>query len=430
MLLFGGSDAAKVEKKSPRVSSSAKTPPPPSSPPKYARSSDSSDLIVYVQPDGSTDRPHKGRSYAHLLKPKLHGEKDKRKTKRSTAEQKKQSKKKNAAAASAAHKSSAITKSQELVAVDEEELARCRALLQLDAPGKPDEKKTTPAEPAKTKNVTEQAPKDVKKKAAPEPKAPPVQEKKPKVAKPPVEVTREEKKPVKAAPTKPVESEPVKVKRAKPPAPPVVPEAPAVFNTPDENDDDNENQTNSVVNRALHFVKNMFQLSDDSLTAEHTHEDPLLDLAQEQQQHHHHSRKLLSFDEHPLQTNDDWSYVAASVSKRQLLAAKTNKRSATSKAADSKEKKVKSTKTADADKPKVGWAYRYRISRYLNAQKANRAGTRSKPAGKGAPKSKDSKQASLSKSTSKKTSSKADTKVTKRKLLTYPDADDSRHDHV
>ncbi|CAF5067956.1 unnamed protein product, partial [Rotaria socialis] len=40
-------------------------------------------------------------------------------------------------------------------------------------------------------------------------------------------------------------------------------------------DDDDEEQHVSVVGRAYHFVKNVFQLSDDALSDNHTHKNPI-----------------------------------------------------------------------------------------------------------------------------------------------------------
>ena len=180
-----------------------------------------------------------------------------------------------------------------------------------------------------------------------------------------------------------------------------------------ESDDiDNDEKNNSVVGRAYHFVKNMFQLSDDVLENNQTHEeDEILSSTQEQQ--HRPSRKLLSINndyEFKLYLNEFnnqqslLSLSAVSLSKRHLLTVKTDKRST-----PSKDKKANSEK----NKPKVGWAYRYRISRYLNDQKTRRSGHGNRAIGGGR-----SKQQQIdSKQSNKKTSSSTNTKIAKRKLL-------------
>ncbi|UJR27220.1 hypothetical protein I4U23_008516 [Adineta vaga] len=473
LLLFGGSDLSKGEKKSPRISSSSK-PSIPSSPPKYARSSESNDLMVYIRPEtSSTARAHKGRSYTHLLKAKPHADKEKKKVKRSTIEQKKSIRKKN----STQHKSSPTTKSQELVAIDDQELNRCRALLHLDIPDNIEEKiekkekKPRSIKPSKIENDIEEETKNIKKKVVPEETSSPVIDKKTKITKVIKETNSDEKKPVKVSTTKTNDNRPVtssivdipiktsssqsttntKSKRDHKSQSSRVVEQ--VVNSFDTNDDQTENSTDSVVNRAFHFVKNMFQLSDDSLNGDPKDDNHLIDIANEQQQqqhhHHHHSRKLLTIDEHDTegsiiifnQTNeydinlnfnnkpsiettddaDDLTYVTTSISKRQLLSVKTNKQASPSKSSNTKEKKAKSKPVTNAAKPKVGWAYRYRISRYLNAQKMKRTGNKNKGSGKGEEKSQHSK----SKQKSKKTNSKNDTKVSKRKLLGYCATDDS-----
>jgi len=95
-----------------------------------------------------------------------------------------------------------------------------------------------------------------------------------------------------------------------------------------------------------------------------------------------------------------------SIYKRQLLSIKTNKRSISSKTTNTKEKKTNS----DANKPKVGWAYRYRISRFLADQKTKRSGHGKKAIGGG-------KSTQQQQHINKRTSLSSNTKVSKRKLL-------------
>ncbi len=212
--------------------------------------------------------------------------------------------------------------------------------------------------------------------------------------------------------------------KSKPETNPIIEETTESFDT-----------NNSVVDRALHFVKNMFQLSDDLLNDNHAQQDHIIDITneQQQQQHHHHSRKLLTIDDNDVEipmitynnTDDydfdlydnDLTFVVTSVSKRQLLSVKTNKHATSSKASNIKEKKTKVTTNTDATKPKVGWTYRYRISRYLDAEKMKRTGNKNKVTGEGKPKHSNQNH--------KKTSSSSDTKVSKRKLLAYDSNDDS-----
>lgn len=193
--------------------------------------------------------------------------------------------------------------------------------------------------------------------------------------------------------------------------------------------DETYHSNNSVVDRAYHFVKNIFQLSDDILEMESGPKQPIIDLIQEQQRNHHHSRKLLSIDnlnadqfETPFDRsssasiNEHSSPIEAHIVKRRLLSTKTGK--SASKTNRVKEKKSKSSeKITDANKPKVGWAYRYRISRYLAAQKSPRGGS-----GK---RNKLPAVAAKSKAVQKKSSSSGNSKVTKRKLLEHRDDADA-----
>jgi hypothetical protein len=190
-------------------------------------------------------------------------------------------------------------------------------------------------------------------------------------------------------------------------------------NEPDEIE--NEDKNNSVVGRAYYFVKNMFQLSDDILENNHTHEEDQIFSSNNEQQHRA-SRKLLSIDD---KNNDqlddifiDLSLSDISISKRQLLSVKTNKRSISSK---TKEKKTNS----DSKKPKVGWAYRYRISRFLADQKMKRSGRGNKAIGGG----KSKQQQQQQQLRNKKTSSSSNTKVVKRKLLELDFDDETNLDN-
>jgi hypothetical protein len=346
------------------------------------------------------------------------------------------------------------TKTRDLVAIndDDDERDRCRALLHIDhqtslTPTKEIKKTKQKKKPeknsisSKVKNLTAQA----KKKVATKVKSLPINDKKKtKNVKPSKSNTKsvrnEKKKPVdKPSETQPLTPPPVNEvpsKHQTPPPPPPPPNTkpkrekpPPVNQIPiepldmDESIDmDNDEKNNSVVGRAYHFVKNMFQLSDDILENNHTHEeDQILSSTNEQQ--HRQSRKLLSvvddinnYQLDPQETlivpSDDSLSSIASISKRQLLSVKTSKHSTSSK-----EKKI----NADANKPKVGWAYRYRISRYLADGKTKRSGHANKGIGEG----KSKQQQSNSKQSNKKISSSSDTKVSKRKLLERDSDDES-----
>jgi hypothetical protein len=226
-------------------------------------------------------------------------------------------------------------------------------------------------------------------------------------------------------PSPPPSSTNSKSKREKPP--PVFIEPTEALDVNESDDIDNDEKNNSVVGRAYHFVKNMFQLSDDILENNHTHEeDEILSSTNEQQ--HHQSRKLLSTnndyefklylnelnDQQSFLSTNDLLYSAVSLSKRQLLTVKTSKRSI-----PSKEKKT----TLDKSKPKVGWNYRYRISRYLADQKMKRTGNTNRALGGG--KAKQQQQQFDSKQSNKKISSSSNTKISKRKLLELDIDDES-----
>ncbi|CAM4782148.1 unnamed protein product [Rotaria magnacalcarata] len=457
LLSLGGFSSPSAEKKSHSISTSSKS--PAASPPKYARTMDAHGLTVYVQPETSKVLGQKGRSYTHLLKSKSHGNEEKLKLKQSQIEKKKQLKKKN----STRHKSSGSTKTKELVVVNDDDLHRCETLLRIDSTSKVDKKskqsRTSQSnqikmKSPKIKNATNETTKIVTKNAAAASKPLPVDDKKAKVSKINSKTNPDEKKKSKKplvtktsedVPLTPsVNNIPIKT-TSSPPKPTknkksqeVIPETVNTINEttesssahPDGVDNGNEKQHPSVVGRAYHFVKNVFQLSDDALSDNHTHKNPIIDLTDEHQQYQ--SRKLLSInddvqsmimnndksnDEFDLYssdknlnstTDDDLSFVAASISKRHLLSVKKNKQSMSSKSANGKENK--SNPGNNVTKPKVGWAYRYRISRYNEAQKIQQNKNKIKGEGK----SKHSQQQRQSKS--------------KRKLLEYDSDQDSSWD--
>ena len=292
--------------------------------------------------------------------------------------------------------------------MDRAELERCRALLRIDPVP------STPKEDEVTSKVKQPNANKDRRKEKSSSEVEPVS---------PADRQSSSKKGTKVSPAVTSTAKPVEV--------PLVPTTKAkkekstplpVVELPDEV----ESSNNSVVDRAFHFVKNIFQLSDDILEMESAPKEPIIDLIQEQQRsHHHHSRKLLSIDNFndeqcelpPHQSSSLPSVhepVEALISKRQLLSTKTSKSSA--KTNRGKEKKSKS---AEANKPKVGWAYRYRISRFLAAQKTPRAGKRNKlpAAGKGKP-------LVNTKAVQKKSTSSGHSKVTRRKLLEHRDNDE------
>ncbi len=362
--------------------------------------------------------------------------------KRLRTEKKKQSKPKN---------SSQTTKTQELVAVNNDELNRCKALLQVDSSTKDNKKnkkdKSIKQEiPSKVKDVTHQPTKNIKSKITATTTSPPTTDKKMKASKGNIKTNTDEKKTTKLSPpsaAKTNENRPytssvtniptkppppphasqstinTKSKRTKPETITIIQQTTLPFDAVEGETDD---KNNSVVGRAYHFVKNMFQLSDDILDENQSEEDQIIDITNEQpqQQHHHHSRKLLSMDENDTRTIvtneseeinlylnnnqvDDSSSVLTSISKRQLLSVKANKH-----LTPSKDRKQKSLAKTDVTKPKVGWAYRYRISRYLEAQKMKRSGNKSKQTG----------------GRKVKQTLSTNTKVPKRKLLEYHTDDD------
>ncbi len=422
--MFGGFNVPIEQKKSHHN--------PSASPPKYARSSDSHGQTVFFRPQTSKGLGHKVRSYTHLLKSKLYTPEEKEKLK--------QLKKKN----STQHKSSNITtKTQELVTINEDELNRCKALLHIDSTlgeNKNTKKSKKQVLSSKIKNITTQPAKNIKKKVAGATTHLPIIGRKAKITKrnsktnfnekkttktssPKVNKTNENRpftSPVQNIPTKtsPPPSQPTKNTKSKA----TKPETITIIQPPptplDATEDEIDNKNDSVVDRAYHFVKNIFQLSEDIINESQIPEDQIIDTTDDQQ-HHHHSRKLLSIDEDDetsiitndlefdIRTTDDLSIALTSISKRRLLSVKTTQNTV-------KDKKPKSVINANAIKPKVGWAYRYRISRYLNAQKMKRTGNKNKPPGGGG----------KTKPNQKKTISSTNTKISKRKLLEYNSDDD------
>jgi hypothetical protein len=410
------------------------------------------------------------------LKSKLYTDEEKAILKRLQLEKKKPLKKKN----STQHKPSIITKTQELVPINDDELNRCKALLHIDSTTNNDiqtkktkkDKSVKQAVSTKVKNITTQAVKNIKKKVTAATTALPVSEKKIKTTKRNSKTDPEEKKSIKTSgekktsanrPVTPPSTDiPIKTSSSSSPPPTqsstntkskreklkifsIIEEAIEAFDTSDVDIND---KNNSVVGRVFHFVKNIFQLSDNLHDDNSIPEDQIIDITNEQQpqaNHHHHSRKLLTIndededeiptvisndtndyefdlylnDEQPITGIDDLSFVVTSISKRKLLSIKTNKRSTALKTSNTKAKKAKTKSAlADTNKPKVGWAYRYRISRYLDAQKMKRTGNKNKRTGGG--KTKHSQQHNY-----KQISSSSNTKFAKRKLLEYISDDDS-----
>ena len=362
-------------------------------------------MTVFIQPQTSTELGHKIRSYTHLLKSKLRTSEEKARLKRSRLAEKKNSKKKA---------TSPVAKTQELATTNDEELHRCQALLQIESTAPKDDKKqkktkggkiNRTATPIKAKNLPNKVETPTRDTSKPE--------KKVKSSK-----TNENRPITPPAPAKSSSSESTnqaKNKRTKPDTITIIQQTTIPFEA-DETLIIEKN--NSVVGRAFHFVKNIFQLSENLLEEDSTEDEAIIHLSNDQQrQHHHHSRKLLSIAEgdNEVRPNsvgitecevDHSLFVVTSLSKRQLLSVKTTKQSAStsSKSTNIKEKKQKSLAKVDENKPKVGWAYRYRISRYLAAQKVKRSGTKNK--------------SSLSEE-KKKNSGSITSKVSKRKLLEY-----------
>ncbi|CAF4625294.1 unnamed protein product [Rotaria sp. Silwood1] len=236
-----------------------------------------------------------------------------------------------------------------------------------------------------------------------------------------------------------------KSKREKPPSPPppppIIEEPTETLEVNEPINIDNQEKNNSVVDRAYHFVRNMFQLSDDILDNNYTNEDDQI-LSSVNEEQHRQARKLLSINDEILSlninsiddyefnlyfnelndkeshiiSNNDLSFSSMSISKRQLLSVKKSKRTIPTDTTLTKTKQ----KNSISNKPKVGWAYRYRISRYLTDQKMKRTGGQAKKTtttGGG--------KLQTQPINKKKISSSTHTKISKRKLLEFNTNDES-----
>ena len=158
----------------------------------------------------------------------------------------------------------------------------------------------------------------------------------------------------------------------------------------------------------------MFQLSDDALDMDLPLKESVNDPPQEQP---YQSRKLLSIEDFNGDEQANFFSMATTMSSRRLLAVKSSKSSTSdTKSKPSKTKKSKSltTSTDGSNKPKVGWAYRYRISRYLAAQKLEQSNKRTKSSG----------NKNQIKNNEKKEKASNDRKISKRKLLQYDQSRD------
>lgn len=301
---------------------------------------------------------------------------------------------------------SAPTKIRDLIPIDDQERDRCRALLQIDQ-----EKGLVPVKEIKKsqKNVSKSSKKKSSKTDQPAPVKEKTKSKKVKPSKSKSEASSKEKttKKKKKETEKPLPSppikEPVKAKSPTTSSPPPTTSSssnskskrdnPPVIEDPvDTNEFDIDEKNNSVVGRAYHFVKNIFQLSDDILDSNHTQDDETIVVTNNEQKHHQ-TRKLLSlnhwhskffdlyfhdFEEPALRVpaiDDDLSFATSRLAKRQLLSVKTSKRATPVKSTSNA--KEKRGQAAD-NKPKVGWAYRYRISRFLADKKGKRSGVQPK----------------------------------------------------
>jgi len=343
-----------------------------SSPPKYARSGLHEPMSsVYIRP--KTAHEHKERSYSHLLKSKDKKSHEHR-NKSSGSKKKKHSEKKVNVTAT----TTTAVKTRGLVAVKSTELERCRALLHIDSiptsiPPIIKEDQTKSETPKKIKDkVKEPSEKKSKEEKSNNKKTKEVKE------------TKEERRteesstriPTSTSPPPPSPPPPTKSKREKTTTTTV---SPSIVVEEDEilpNDDLPLGSNHSMVDRAIHFVKNIFQLSDDILEIPVTPKTSSIPNQPDQndiEENTHRSRKLLSIEED--------HYQAVHFSSRRLLATKSSNKKSKSKT---------TTTTSVQTKPKVGWAYRYRISRYLAAQKMQN--TRRKPVEKKIVKGKSRRQ--------------------------------------
>ncbi|CAM4937804.1 unnamed protein product [Rotaria socialis] len=472
LLFFGRFNFSLGEKKVDHVSSLLKS---SSSPSKHVRRDQKPGVtVVYVRPQTSSELGKKVRSFSHLLKPKLVKKEEQTTVKNIKLQQKKTKVKKAIQKKKATQHN---TKTRDLVAINDEERDRCRALLHIDqetivTPIKKSKKTKDPKKlkPSKERNVTTEA----KIKVVTPTKPLPVKNDKQKSQKSKPEkvntksTSNEKKKPtnkpsetqpltpplppptINQAPKKPQTPPPTPPKSSTPPLPPPPPpisqtstkskreKAPPNIAAPsDVNEEiniDHNEKNNSVVDRAYHFVRNMFQLSDDILENNYTHDDDQI-LSSINEEQHRQSRKLLSIDDEEeiiLNDNDrhDWdfdelnekpSFVSfnelplsyVNVLKRQLLSVKKTKGSIPTEDSFIRSKKTNSA----ANKPKVGWTYRYRISRFLADKKSKRSVHDRKPIGGG--------KIHPPSAINKKISSSAHTKFSKRKLLGFESDDES-----
>ncbi|CAF3748003.1 unnamed protein product [Rotaria sordida] len=124
LLFFGKFNFTLGGKKSAHISSSSKSS-------KYSRTDHKHGSTIFIQPQTSTELGQKVRSYSHLLTPKVVKKEEQSKLKKPKSQRKKrpihkQIKKKNT--------TQHDTKTRDLVAIDDQERDRCRALLHIDQP--------------------------------------------------------------------------------------------------------------------------------------------------------------------------------------------------------------------------------------------------------------------------------------------------------
>lgn len=332
-----------------------------SSPPKYSRSGlHEPTSSIYIRP--KTSHEHKERSYSHLLKTKEKKSHENRNKSSGSKKKKHAEKKVNVTATT-----TTAVKTHGLVAVKSSELERCRALLHIDSiptsiPPIVKENKTKSETPKKLKDKVKEKTTEKKSKD----KILPIEEKSTNKKTKEVKEPKEERRTEESSTRIPTSTSPppIKTKREKTTTTTV---SPSIVIEEDEilpNDDLSSGSNHSMVDRAIHFVKNIFQLSDDILEIPVTPKPSSIRNHPDQddiEENIHRSRKLLSIEED--------HYQAVHFSSRRLLVAKSSNKKSKSK--------TTTTTTSVQTKPKVGWAYRYRISRYLAAQKVQN--TRRKP---------------------------------------------------
>ncbi|CAF5036128.1 unnamed protein product, partial [Rotaria sp. Silwood1] len=127
LLFFGKFNFSLGEKKSEHISSSSKSPISL----KSTRTDQKHGATVYIRPQTSTELGQKVRSFSHLLKSKIVKKEERTKIKKHKTPKKKpkihkQIKKKNT--------TQHATKTRDLVAINDHERDRCRALLHIDHP--------------------------------------------------------------------------------------------------------------------------------------------------------------------------------------------------------------------------------------------------------------------------------------------------------